>query len=75
MKNNINEAREYLNKANALDSENFLLSVTRIILANQSSPEMAMKQFNLVFPDVAPEINRIIGYAILSGDTGDRVLH
>ena len=76
LKNNMNEAHTYLEKAHALDSDNFLLSVTRIILANQSSPETAMRQFNAAFPEVAPEINRILAYAILRADAGgERVLH
>ena len=75
LKNRSDEANEYLNKAHSLDSDGFLLSVTRIILANQSSPDMAMKQFNMAFPEVAPEINRILTQAILNGDTSERVLH
>lgn len=73
LKNEPEKANEYLTKANSLDPDGFLLSVARIIFANQSSPELAMKQFNAAFPEIAPEINRIL--AILNADVNERVLH
>lgn len=75
LKNHTDEAGEYLKKADALESEGFLSTVTRIILANQSNPEKALQPFNAAFPAVAPEMNRMLAQAIFDATSKDRVLH
>ena len=70
LRHNMTEANIRLQTSDRLDPACFLASVTRIILANQSSPNNAAKEFNLAFPDIAPEINRI-----LSMNEGRHTMH
>lgn len=72
LQNKMTKAKQELDQADSLDPECHLAAITRIILANQSSPMEAAKQFNLTFPDVAPEINRMINHALLTMNTVDK---
>jgi len=75
LQNNIIEAKKKLQISESLDSECFLAAVSRIIIANQSNPEEAAKQFNKTFPSVAPEINRILNLAMLTTCTDQKTMH
>ena len=65
LQNEISESKERLQQTERLDPACFLAAITRIILANQTNPEDAAKLFNATFPDVAPEITRILSHAVL----------
>ena len=57
----ITEANATLIQSDAIDPACFLAAITRIILA--SSPEDAVTEFNKTFPNIAPEIKKIITQA------------
>lgn len=59
LRNNMAEAEIQLQQSDKLEPTCFLAEITRIILANQSNPDEAVKQFNRTFPEITPEINRI----------------
>ena len=60
LRNDMAEAEKQLQQSDALDPKCFLAEITRIILANQSNPDEAVKQFNQTFPEIAPEINKLL---------------
>ncbi len=75
LQNNMAEAKEKLQKAELLDPQSFLVAVTRIIVANQSKPEEAGRQFNLAFPSVAAKINQVLAQAMLAVSTAEKTIH
>ncbi len=75
LQNNMAAAQEKLQKAELLDAQSFLAAVTRIIVANQSKPEEAGRQFNLAFPSVAAEISQVLAQAMLAVSTAEKTIH
>ena len=75
LQNNMSESNQYLQHADTLDPSCFLAAISRIIVANQSNPNIAAKQFNATFPDITEEIHRLLTEAILRIAPTSNVIH
>ena len=75
LQDDMTSAQKWLEKTRFLDEECDLLAIADIIMGSKVDPDLAAKQLEKAFPEIAVEVKRILSEATLMGDPGKTVMH